>query len=371
MKFNYLLVAFLLLLIFIAAEIPAQSFQTGGIEIVMSDYGRVRVIDPAGIWQIDRSSFLAGVNSNYVFSYWLSAESEDAMKNIGNPQLSDFEIYGSINNTYDDTGESPDFLVKHNVYGWQDGAYALVKFTVINRETGSLNTYLGMEIISIVDDSYGLETVEYLTASQIISIYRLPTSTYTGYKLLSANLNGLKTIDWYDGYNESNPDLFSWISYDEIDTVFDSGGDGATSFFSQVPVDIAAGDSAIMWVAISIGADETEMVANMDLAEGKYGLITDVGDNVPSMPSAYKLNQNYPNPFNPSTIISFELPERSNVVLKVFNLIGEEVALVASGQYEAGTHYFDFDASNLPTGIYIYSLQTNSSTISKKMTLLK
>ena len=101
MKINYLLVAFLFLCTLTVSELSAQSFQTGEIEIVMNDYGRVRVIDLAGIWQIDRSSFLAGVNSNYVFQYKLSAESEEAMKNIGNPQLSDFEIYGAFNNTYD------------------------------------------------------------------------------------------------------------------------------------------------------------------------------------------------------------------------------------------------------------------------------
>lgn len=89
------------------------------------------------------------------------------------------------------------------------------------------------------------------------------------------------------------------------------------------------------------------------------------------VPTNLVLDQNYPNPFNPTTKISFGLPERSNVVLKVFNLIGEEVALITSGSYEAGTYYFNFDASKLPSGVYIYSLQTNNSTISKKMTLMK
>jgi hypothetical protein len=58
-------------------------------------------------------------------------------------------------------------------------------------------------------------------------------------------------------------------------------------------------------------------------------------------------------------------------MLRVFNLIGEEVATLASGVYEAGTYSFDFDGSNLPSGIYVYALQTENSVISKKMTLLK
>jgi len=88
-------------------------------------------------------------------------------------------------------------------------------------------------------------------------------------------------------------------------------------------------------------------------------------------PDNFILAQNYPNPFNPSTRISFGIPEKSNVMLRVFNLIGEEVATLASGVYEAGTYSFDFDASNLPSGIYVYALQTENSVISKKMTLLK
>jgi hypothetical protein len=88
-------------------------------------------------------------------------------------------------------------------------------------------------------------------------------------------------------------------------------------------------------------------------------------------PDVFVLSQNYPNPFNPLTNISFGIPERSNVSLRIFNTIGEEVALLASGLYEAGTYSFNFDASNLPSGNYIYVLQTGNSVISKKMTLLK
>lgn len=88
-------------------------------------------------------------------------------------------------------------------------------------------------------------------------------------------------------------------------------------------------------------------------------------------PENFVLLQNYPNPFNPSTKISFGIPEKSNVMLKVFNLLGEEVAVLASGVYEAGTYSFDFDASNLPSGVYVYALQTENNIISRKMTLLK
>jgi hypothetical protein len=88
-------------------------------------------------------------------------------------------------------------------------------------------------------------------------------------------------------------------------------------------------------------------------------------------PDVFVMDQNYPNPFNPSTRISFGIPEKSSVSLRIFNSIGEEVALLANGVYEAGTYTFSFDASKLPSGNYIYTLQAGSNVISRKMTLIK
>ncbi len=90
-----------------------------------------------------------------------------------------------------------------------------------------------------------------------------------------------------------------------------------------------------------------------------------------STPLNYTLSQNYPNPFNPSTTISYSLPERGLVALKIYNLLGEEVRSIFNHEIEAGNYTFTFDASNLPSGIYIYQLRTNSGIISKKMTLIK
>ena len=93
--------------------------------------------------------------------------------------------------------------------------------------------------------------------------------------------------------------------------------------------------------------------------------------NINGVLTEYKLGQNYPNPFNPSTKISFGLPERSNISLKVFNALGEQVAELVNGTLEAGTHSYNFDVSDLTSGIYIYSLQTDAGIISNKMTLIK
>jgi hypothetical protein len=85
----------------------------------------------------------------------------------------------------------------------------------------------------------------------------------------------------------------------------------------------------------------------------------------------FNLDQNYPNPFNPSTNINFSIPESGNVRLAVYNLVGEEVAVLVDGFTQAGFYEATFDASNLPSGIYLYKLQSANSVQTKKMMLLK
>jgi hypothetical protein len=374
MKAKYFLLVFFLIFTFVLQEVPAQEFQTGEIAVVMSNFGRVRVIDDSlsGVRQIDRSSFLAGINPNYVFSYLLSSEPEDSMKNVLNPQLSDYEIYGSINNSYDTTGQSPDFLVKHNVYGWDGGAYILVKFTVLNRESVDHNTVLGMEIIPQTDGSYGLESVEFLQTPEIISMYRLPTSVYTGYKILSHTLTSLRSFEWYSGYNTSNPDLYSWLTYGQIDMLYEAGGDGAVSIFAKDAVNIPASEEVEMWVGISVGDNESEMVANMGLAKDKYDLITvGVEREYSTIPSDYVLNQNYPNPFNPSTTIRFAIQQSELVSLKIFDVLGNEVANLVNEELTAGSYKVQFDATSLTSGIYFYQIITSNYSETKKMNLIK
>ncbi len=89
------------------------------------------------------------------------------------------------------------------------------------------------------------------------------------------------------------------------------------------------------------------------------------------LPSDLTLNQNYPNPFNPTTNISFALPQSGDVRLEVFNMLGQRVGVLADGFMQAGRHTVAFDASALSSGVYVYRLQTGSTVLSKKMTLIK
>ncbi|NBC66637.1 MAG: T9SS type A sorting domain-containing protein [Bacteroidetes bacterium] len=94
-------------------------------------------------------------------------------------------------------------------------------------------------------------------------------------------------------------------------------------------------------------------------------------DHKEELPTSVDLKQNYPNPFNPTTVISYQLPVKSEVQLKVFDLTGRQVATLVDGQVQAGTHNVRFDGSSLSSGVYIYRLQTGDQRLTKKFTLIK
>jgi Secretion system C-terminal sorting domain/FIMAH domain len=88
-------------------------------------------------------------------------------------------------------------------------------------------------------------------------------------------------------------------------------------------------------------------------------------------PTEYTLVQNYPNPFNPKTNITYQIPQTTFVTLKVYNSLGQEIAILVNEQQSTGTYDVEFKSSNLPSGLYIYKIQTNNYQSAKKMILLK
>ena len=104
----------------------------------------------------------------------------------------------------------------------------------------------------------------------------------------------------------------------------------------------------------------------------KLSMAVSVKDGISLIPSNFMLLQNYPNPFNPTTTIEFHLPKETNVTLKIYNSAGIEVkTLISNARYSAGIHKVNFDASNLPSGVYIYKLMTPEFNDMKKMVLIK
>jgi hypothetical protein len=131
-------------------------------------------------------------------------------------------------------------------------------------------------------------------------------------------------------------------------------------------------------VQIYAVVDQEDSLAEIHEANNKgYAQLITYGGTVgverprPGRPEALALLQNYPNPFNPSTIIPFALPARGKVVLKVYDLLGREVATLLDGVLDQGSHTARFDGTRCAAGVYFYRLQTANGAMVKKMSLVK
>lgn len=125
----------------------------------------------------------------------------------------------------------------------------------------------------------------------------------------------------------------------------------------------SGGDAAAFW----IGQDG----ANKRLYMDRLSAITGISSNGNEIPEKFNLSQNYPNPFNPVTNISFSLPKSGFVSLKVFDVMGREVASLVNKDVTAGSYTVDFDASRLSSGVYFYRLTSGEFSDTKKLMLIK
>ncbi len=144
---------------------------------------------------------------------------------------------------------------------------------------------------------------------------------------------------------------------------YDAGYVSIASNVRDNGVDILWRESARQFV--DDGDSTAVLYAHMDL-------LTSVDDfNPTTIAKEYQLSQNYPNPFNPSTVITFSIPQTDLVSLKVFNLLGQEVAELVNEVKSAGTSRVTFNSKNLSTGVYIYQLKSGDFTSTKKMMFIK
>ncbi len=199
---------------------------------------------------------------------------------------------------------------------------------------------------------------------------------YDAYKFYRSN----DGVNWTNITSTFSADPNAKVSSIVIkDSILFAGTESAGVFKST--------DNGINWKAINEGIwinypNTSRLFVGDDylLAGGSSGLwrrqltdfgLTDVKEISNDVPEAFELSQNYPNPFNPSTVISWRMTVGSNVTLKVYDVLGKEVATLVNNELEAGTHSVNFDASHLSSGIYFYTLKAGSFIQTNKMLLLK
>lgn len=143
-----------------------------------------------------------------------------------------------------------------------------------------------------------------------------------------------------------------------------NGGTGVTtgSYGPAVGMRLVANDSCFALYS-AVGP------ANMWAASGCTGTVTGIGNS--ETPVSFKLSQNYPNPFNPVTKIAYALPKSGLVTLRVYDILGKEVATLVNEVKNAGSYSVDFNASNFTSGVYFYKIESNGFSDIKKMMLIK
>lgn len=169
----------------------------------------------------------------------------------------------------------------------------------------------------------------------------------------------------------------------------DKVDDGSGFILFTGGIDMAPSDTQWVMAALvpGVGDDKKLSIINMrekidlltkqpydSLAFGNDSLIiTDVEDFDEELPQEFSLKQNYPNPFNPTTTIEFEVPYNisDKVRLSVYNILGQELKVLLDKHVAPGKHSVKFDASDLPSGVYIYSIKSGTTLLTRKMLLLK
>lgn len=175
-------------------------------------------------------------------------------------------------------------------------------------------------------------------------------------------------------WKASDGGCYSQMINDSSVVQWDSSGvllcNTSNSLLTPLMTKDEAGGAIIAWEDYrnSFFAD---IYAQQISADGILGFVpTEVIQN-DAHPSMFRLNQNYPNPFNPVTTISFELPHKAFVSLKVFNLMGQNVATLISAELPAGEHSRQWNTVGISSGIYIYRLQIGEHAMTKKMVVLR
>ncbi len=220
-------------------------------------------------------------------------------------------------------------------------------------------------------DLTDLRKVEFLDAQTVIA---------AGNAAMYKSKDGGANWDYIeiDGLNERITGLSFSDSQSGYAVGTKSGTDAAVSIYYTSD----AGDS---WINVTDETviDQDVTVNSVSVVDGNawvcgynstiYSneIVTDVEEHQVNLPENFEVHQNYPNPFNPATTISFTIPESGKVSIKVYDLLGSELKTLINKNMQAGTHKVNFNAENLTSGIYFYSVRTGNISITRKMILLK
>jgi hypothetical protein len=235
----------------------------------------------------------------------------------------------------------------------------------------SVNGGLSWTPISIPSSGYQVVSVDSMTqfAAQSSGFYKLEAPWFVPVELSSFGAELINTdviLSWTTATELNNQgfEIEHSIDNDNFSKIGFVPGFGTTSESKSYSFKISNIQSGLQYYRLKqIDFDGTATTYNSVEVTGP-------------VPNSFVLNQNHPNPFNPSTTISFSLPVEAKITIKLFNMLGQEVAQIAESEFDAGSHSLLFKANNLSSGTYIYTLEADGNDGSKfnstkKMIILK
>ena len=256
------------------------------------------------------------------------------------------EVLGYLNGFTDSTFIAGDY--EYDVLGVMSSYNDVVGYV-----SGGDKHLIARQVKPIAGTTYGDPLVQFMTANNLDTLWNDPNGI----------LGSQNWMDQFDARTDIGAEVF-------MNGIAEGGtekpvghayttANGNNIFFMSVDPLVLNSDSG--WVGASSLSPLSIFISNNIVGVDEQGIA----------PEEYALSQNYPNPFNPTTVISYSVPARSDVTLKVFNMLGQEVAVLVNGVQNAGLHEVNFKASNLSSGVYFYSIKAGDFTSTRKMMLLK
>uniref|UniRef100_A0A832DI14 T9SS type A sorting domain-containing protein n=1 Tax=Ignavibacterium album TaxID=591197 RepID=A0A832DI14_9BACT len=264
--------------------------------------------------------------------------------------------------------------------------FIILDYTLVNNNSFSIsNLYAGLFFDWDLIDGSGLgdrtEWDNFLNYGFIRNTTGGPTN-YNGVALLSGNNYGFYAIkndggdggfQIYDGFDDSE----KWQAISGGVSKTTAGPGDVSNVTSAGPFSINSGDSVKIAFAILAAGNKTALDVAVNQARVKYQevLILDVKDNK-TIPQQFSLEQNYPNPFNPSTKISWQSPVSGHQTLKIYDVLGNEVATLVDEYREAGRYEVEFNVAQvsrpeLSSGVYFYRLVIGNFIATRKLVLMR
>ncbi|MCX8010991.1 MAG: T9SS type A sorting domain-containing protein [Ignavibacteria bacterium] len=370
---------FLLVILFDSASAQLAS-GNGTISFHLTNAGRVRIsrLYPyvAAQRDFDRISVVAAWTQNYVFDYNEDSDSTQIRAQRASIPGVDTALISLCDNGY--SFKPPKIKVLNAVMSWTNKKYAIVRYRIYNDTSIAMNLYIGTVVLPMPSGTYGNETVTWNSARQVVYFNRAGENHYFGTKLLSRAPYSLKIRDWDDYSSDPNAEVTTdSVRYlMTVSTGFDAGGtyggNGSIFHLNAGSYNLNPRDSADVFYGFGYGTTADEAMAACEEAQAKYNSVfTSLDETNSQLPLTSKLYQNFPNPFNPETEIKFDIAKESKVTLKIYNTLGKEILTLVDEHMKPGVYSKNFNAKDLPSGIYFYRLNAGNFINTKKMVIVK